>query len=117
MDAGETVHVTRNLRGVRACDQHLVRQQRAGADVGVLQRLEPGLGVALLGDRVEVGLAQLDVPGGDHQGGHDGEGDAGREPAMAHDQLGPARPCPARLVVGAPVRPVEPPPPFRQHDR
>ena len=48
---------------------------------------------------------------------HDRHARAGREPAAARDRLGPARPGAARLVVGAPVRPVEPRADLREHHR
>src|SRR6185436_1517238 len=63
VDAFQTAQVLRDLVEVRAFGQHLVRQERPGADAGVLQRLEADLRVALLRNRVEVGLTELDVRG------------------------------------------------------
>ena len=94
-----------------------MRHQRAFADAGVLERDEPGLRIAALRDGVGVGAAELQVGGGERQRDDDGHPCAGRQPAAARDGLGPARPGAAGLVVGAAVRPVEPLPELRQHDR
>ena len=83
----------------------------------VLERHQPFLGVAGLGDRVGVGGAELQVGGGEDQRQDHRHAGAGGEPAPPRDRLGPARPGAACLVVGAPVRPVEPRPELRQHDR
>ena len=77
----------------------------------------PVLGVARLRDRVGVRGAELQVGGGEREREHDRHAGAGGEPAAARDGLGPARPGAAGLVVGAPVRPVEPVADLGQHDR
>ncbi len=51
------------LRVGAALDQDLVREQRALADAGVLERHQAVLGVARAGDRVGVGRAELEVGG------------------------------------------------------
>ena len=108
VDAVDLAQVGRHPFGVGvALDQDLVRQQRALADAGVLERDEAVLGVARLRDRVGVGGAELQVGRGEREREHDRHAGAGREPAAPRHRLGPARPRAARLVVGAPVGPVE----------
>ena len=88
-------------------DEHLVGQQRAGADARALERDQAQLGVALLGDRVHVRDAQLQVRRREHQRGEHERGAERRHPAPAHDQVRPAGPRAAGLVVVAHVRPVQ----------
>ena len=100
-----------------AVDEDLVREQRALADPGALERLEPGLGARPTSRssrrrRSPSCSRTRRRERDDHQ-----QPGARRRPAAARHGLGPARPGAARLVVGALVRPVEPRPERRQHDR
>ena len=88
----------------------LVGRQRAGADAAVARavaaRPSPSPPLAWTSG---FGRAEVQPGGADRSArASASHGDAGREPAAAHDGLRPARPAPAGLVVGALVRPVEP---------
>ena len=88
------------------------------ADARVLERDEALLGVALLGDRVEVRRARAaGSVGREHERGEDERRADRRDPAALHDELGPAasrRGWPCRR---AHVRPVEPRAELGEHDR
>ena len=99
-----------------AAHEHLVRHQRAGADAGTLDREQPLLGLALLGDVVDVREAELEVGRGEDERGEDERGAGDGDPAAANDEVRPARPRAARPVVVAHVRPVEPRADAREHD-
>jgi hypothetical protein len=115
VDSVDSAKVGRHPLGVGAAlDQDLVREQRSLADPRVLERDQALLRIARLGDGVGVAGAELEIECGDGEGQDHRHAGACREPAPPRDRLGPAGPGSARLVVGAPVGPVEPWPELRQ---
>ncbi len=105
------------VRVAWAVDQHLVREQRAGADPRALERVSPSWRrPAWRSSRRRRSPSWSWVAANDERD-DDRQRGAGGEPAPAHDGLGPAGPRAARLIVGAAVRPVQALADLRQHDR
>ena len=77
------------VRRARAFHQHLVRQQRSGADLRVLEREQTLLGVALLGDGVEVGEPELQARRGNQERDEHRRRAQHRDPATPHDEVRP----------------------------
>jgi hypothetical protein len=108
MDPVHPAQIGRDPLGICvAVDQNLVGQQRALSDAGLFERDETLLGVAGAGDRVGIRAAELEVRGGDGKREDHRHAGARGDPAAPRDGRGPARPGATRLVVGAPVGPVE----------
>ena len=115
--AGHRGERRRDLLGRgRAGDEHLIGHERARADARPLEREEALLGVPLFGDRVHVGDAELQVRRRQHERREHERAAERRHPAPAHDEVGPAGPGAARLVVVADVRPVKARAELAEHD-
>ena len=102
---------------VRRRHERLDRRDRALADARVVQLVQRLLGRTALGDRVRVGVAEVEVGGGHQQHAEDRQRGEQRRDTVLDDALGPALPEGVAAVAAADAALVELRADRRQHHR